>query len=201
MNTLIVKLLPGIVEGVAKGGFATLFNIKCTGMGLLWRLKQLGSAAYEGLESSKEADYIWIPSPLRHFSCDDWPTLVLECGLSKLIERLEIEAGWWFHNSAGDVRIVILISVSHADKKVWIDQWELSTAPNPEVGKDSPQPTITVPVKTCHVEMVDGKATGGPLRLKFNKPFLRDPRQGEGDIVFTREDLQVYGAHVWEFSY
>jgi len=108
----------------------------------------------------------------------------MECGLSKPIERLEMVAGCWFHNSRGEVKIVLVISVSHADKKVNIDQRELYTALNLEVSEGSPLPTITLLAKTGHVEIADGKITGTPLRLDCNKTFLRDPGQGQRPYYF-----------------
>ena len=40
--------------------------------------------------------------------------------------------------------------------------------------------------------------TSGALVLSFRLLFLRDPGQGEGDLVFSIPDLQVYAAHVWD---
>jgi len=124
----------------------------------------------------------------------------MESGLLESMERLEVEAGWWLDISGGEVKVVLLISVSHANKTIILDKWELATTPNLEAIEDHPHPTITVPTKTSHVEIVDGRATGAPLRLSFNKIFLCDPGPGKGDIVFTTKDLEAYSAYVWRFS-
>jgi len=79
------------------------------------------------------------------------------------------------------------------------DQWGLYTPPNAEVSEDTPQQTITVPAKTGDVEIVDFTVPGAPLRLDFNKTFLRHPGQGQGHIVFTTKELGD-GAYVCQFS-
>jgi len=195
-RALIVKISPGLVHGLAKRRLANMFNEKVVEMGLGNGLAELDCVAFEGRVSSKEADCTWTPHP-RYCDPSDWPTVVIECGISKSIERLEMEAGWWLDNSGGEVKIVLVISISQADRKISLDQWELATAPNLEVSED--RSTITVPTKTGHVEIVDGMVTGAPLRLDFKKIFLSDPGEGQGDIVFTPKDLEEYADDVWGF--
>ena len=60
-NTLIVKILPGLIEGVAKREFAAMFMVKVERLGLGFRVCELGPTAFEGLESPKEGDCSWIP--------------------------------------------------------------------------------------------------------------------------------------------
>ena len=195
-RALIVKISPGLVHGLAKRRLASVFNKKVVQMGLDNELAELGCVAFEGRDSSKEADCTWIPAP----DYGNFPALVIECGISGSAERLEMEAGWWLDNLGGEVKVVLVISISQADRKVSLDQWELATAPNPEVSEGRSHPTIAVPTKTGHVEIVDGMATGAPLRLDFKKIFHSDPGEGQGDIVFTKEDIEGYAAHVWRFS-
>jgi len=198
-NTLIVKIQPPHAQPISTGRFNTMIYGKVRNMGLADRLCCTGGTTFEGLWSSKEADSTWTPDS-RLCSHENWPTLVMESGLPESIKRLEVEAGWWLDISMGEVKVVLLICVSWTDKKITLDKWELATTPNPEVSEDRPHPTITVPTKTGHVEIVDGKATGAPLRLRFKNLFLRDPGKGQGDIVFTAKELEAYAAYVWRFS-
>src|SRR5438045_8118829 len=45
-------------------------------------------------------DAVYKPTILKNK--DDWPTLVLEAGLSESLPRLRIDAGWWLTNSGGE---------------------------------------------------------------------------------------------------
>jgi hypothetical protein len=40
--------------------------------------------------------------------------------------------------------------------------------------------------------------TSGALRLEFRLLFLRDPREGESDVIINVQDLERYAATVWE---
>ena len=116
-ETLIVKQMSGLVQEVASKGFGVWLDGKIAGMGLFKDIGRTESATYKGNGSQKEADCSWKPwksRPLR----TDWPTLIIECGVSKSRDRLVADAHWWLENSGGQVKIVLVISFSVSKKEI-----------------------------------------------------------------------------------
>ncbi|KAL5355504.1 hypothetical protein BJX96DRAFT_170736 [Aspergillus floccosus] len=62
-----------------------------------------------------------------------WPTLVVETGVSESLAKLRRDATWWFQNSSGDTKIVLVISIKRATKQITIEKWQLapSNLPRP----------------------------------------------------------------------
>jgi len=54
-------------------------------------------------------------------------------------------------------------------------------------------------MKTYEIDIVAGVVLGAPspLTLDFQVVFLRPPGLGEGDIVFSVQELEKYAAHIW----
>lgn len=65
-----------------------------------------------------------------------WPTLAIETGVTESLQRLREDANWSFHNSLGEVRIVLLVSIDRRRRKTVIEKWQLAPpgTPNPMTG-------------------------------------------------------------------
>ncbi|PWW75884.1 hypothetical protein C7212DRAFT_344659 [Tuber magnatum] len=111
--------------------------------------------------------------------------------------EIAVDSRWWLENSGGEVKIVILISVSEAEKRIHLEKWEMESFPNQGAKSASPNAPTAAPAKTQEVDIVGDVVTGGPLHLAFEKLMLREPRPGEGDIVFDTKELEQYAAFVW----
>ena len=172
-------------------------------MGLLDDIGRMDSTTYQANGSQKEADCAWKPWPFRPFEID-WPTVVIECGVSQSHDRLEVDAQWWFEKSGGQVNIVFVISFSKTKKEIHFQQWEMVTTPNPHVTKDQSKPTRTTPTLMREFDLVAGVSNDTSLMLNFEKLFLRPPAQSEGhpegDIVFSQQELERYATQVWNHA-
>ena len=199
-ETLIVKIFTGPVQALVGCGFGTRLDLKIGRMGLISYISRADTATYKGNGSQKQADIAWEPwSP--HHGAADWPTVVVECGVSQSRDRLEVDANWWFENSGGKVKIVFLISFSEEKKEIHFQQWELVTIPDSHVSPGQPSATRTVPTIMRKFDLVPGVPSKESLMLNFEKVFLRPPAQGEGqregDITFPQEELDEYTNYVW----
>jgi hypothetical protein len=199
-ETLIVRVFGGPFQAMVGSGFGTRLDAKIGTMGLHSYICRVDSAIYEGNGSQKQANIAWEPwSPLH--GAADWPSVVVECGVSQSRERLEVDANWWFENSGGQVKIVFLITFSEEKKEIHFQQWELVTVPDSYVSPGQPTATRTYPTIIREFDLTPGVPSKASLMLNFEKVFLRPPAQGkgqrEGDITFSRRDLEEYATHVW----
>jgi hypothetical protein len=61
-----------------------------------------------------------------------WPTLVIETGVSESLPKLRADALWWFQNSNGDVRIVLVLSINKNRRIALLEKWQLAPANTPQ---------------------------------------------------------------------
>ncbi|OJJ31599.1 hypothetical protein ASPWEDRAFT_176664 [Aspergillus wentii DTO 134E9] len=146
-------------------------------------------------------------------STQGWPTLVIETGISESLPRLRNDANWWFNNSSGAVRIVLVIAVSKARKEITIEKWQLLPPNTPipvtratlnHIRQQLPAP---MPPRVhqaagnqrsynAQVVKIDvDNITGAPLVLPFRALFDRQPRGNEADVVLGKTELR-YCARV-----
>lgn len=52
-----------------------------------------------------------------------WPTLVIESGIPESLPRLREDAKWWFENSAGAVRSVLILGINTDTKMIELEKW------------------------------------------------------------------------------
>ena len=138
------------------------------------------TTTYRGIGNRKQPDCAFQPRSPRP-DLADWPTLVVECGVSQSLPDLRRDSNWWFTNSAAQVKTVLLFSLSEKKRKIHIEQWEMREE-----------------VKCIRtIDIVEADAAGASLQLSFEHLFLRKPSKGETDIVFSTEDLEELGDYVW----
>ncbi|KAJ5123223.1 hypothetical protein N7448_009320 [Penicillium atrosanguineum] len=161
----------------------------------------------------KQADQCFIP-PCRRASPGQpvgWPTFVIETGVSESLPRLREDAQWWFNNSGGEVRMVLVISIKQT--KVEFELWQLAP-PN------SPHPLTRVYIDSLrrrHLPPLIQQATGiqqmyshhevdvtssgvagaprvdnAPMVLPFEALYNRPPRVTEGDLVLSDQDFKDF---------
>ena len=196
-ETLIVKLMAGPVQEMTSKGFGSRLDFKIAEMGLFEDIYQMGSTTFKGNGSQKEADCTWRPWKSRPLGTD-WPTLVLECGVSQSRDRLAADAHWWFENSGGQVKIVLLILYSVSKKEIRFQQWERVTIPDPHVTPVRPGPARAAPAIVSEIDLVAGVSDEASLTLNFESVFLRPPAKGEGDFIFSPKELEPFSTNVWK---
>ncbi|PUU80880.1 hypothetical protein B9Z19DRAFT_1122806 [Tuber borchii] len=183
-DTLIVKTTPGMLHCLVVDDFTVLLREKLAQMGPDCNLANLRTATFKGILGPKKADIALVPRVME----TDWPTVVFECGIEESLERLTVNT-------------VLLFSISKTERKIHLEQWELAPVPNPypRVTRAHPGPTLS-PTRVHQVDVLTTGANGAPLTLSFQKIFLRRPdkNRGEGDIVFTEQELQSYATSIWD---
>ncbi|RPA94615.1 hypothetical protein L873DRAFT_1746861 [Choiromyces venosus 120613-1] len=226
-QALIVKIPAGELHELVHREFAYMCREKAVGLGLGHELRDVGRRIFQGIASRKEPDTAFKPSsrPLE----SNWPTVVFECGVSESLKRLTVDSRWWLDNSAEGVKIVLLFSIAKVARSIHIEKWEMLTVQNPHATSANPHPFVTRPTKVHEVDIAGPVAlapvalapakhapaaptpavpapagpapvvTGVPLTLDLDKIFLRQPHQGEGNIILTAQDLGRYASDVWRF--
>ncbi|KAG0638561.1 hypothetical protein HOY80DRAFT_1077603 [Tuber brumale] len=192
---LIIKIMPSAVHEIACDEFAVFLWKKIIGMELDETLTTVRSTTFRGRSSSKEADAAF--KPVSHTLKTDWLTLVFECGVTESYTHLKADAHWWLENSSGSVKIVLLFLISESKKSIHLEQWERITLPDLNSIQDNSSLVTTRPTKTQQVNIIESTATGPPFIFDFNKIFLRQPVDGEGNIIFSTHDLERYARKVW----
>lgn len=155
-------------------------------------------------KTGKQADNIFTPGtrrPTQGKICG-WPTLVIETGMSASHSKLEADAKWWFANSSGDVRIVLLrvLNTTYVRFEKWqlvppnaprpvtqayVDQLRANPAHNPPTDR---QPPGNQHAYAAHeVTVTATTITGGPLTFPFAALYERPPGPNEGDVVITSQ--------------
>ncbi|KAJ5577123.1 hypothetical protein N7535_004049 [Penicillium sp. DV-2018c] len=98
------------------------------GMGLQRSISMTGTHSVRGRYCEKQADESWFlrqPIPGRSTK---WPTVTVEVGVSEFYPKLKADAEWWLTNSSGDVKLVIIVSVSRKTPQIKFETVTLTSA-------------------------------------------------------------------------
>ncbi|PUU81610.1 hypothetical protein B9Z19DRAFT_1121904 [Tuber borchii] len=183
--------------------FARWFEEKLLLMGIREELEATGELTCQVPGGGGQPDSSYKPWPLRALD-DDWPTLIIEAGVSQKIADLQEDAIWWLESSREAVSTVILIFASRPEKQLLLQKWEMAEIPNPQRTRGRPWVVEDiVPMSIEDMEIIGGVITGDEAKKKitidFKKTLLRDPERlnGESDCVFTCEDLRDIARRLW----
>jgi hypothetical protein len=202
IETMIVKLPSEAHERAHQTLGQRIQHITITPMRLgLEEFTGLGATKYVGADAStKEGDSSWKNLRTRP-NKGDWPTLVIEAGMSESLPRLRTDARWWIEHSAGKVNIVLLVWIRPTVKTVKIEKWVSGPAP---VTRSSPRLALTntLPIQTAEITINQSNTpsviVGAPLRLEFDKLFDRPANLLlEQDVMFTSQDLDDWVKWLW----
>ncbi|PGH13881.1 hypothetical protein AJ80_06150 [Polytolypa hystricis UAMH7299] len=193
IETLIIKI-PTREHEVAYRSLGKRITSQVEAMGLGEdEFLDLGSTKFVAQNSStKESDGAWLNLQSRP-NRGDWPSFVIEAGYSEGLERLHSDARCWIENSAGQVRIVLLLSIRPSARSIVIEKWELGSGPS--TSNMSPVQTANLTVTSTEPQNITGSV---PLVLEFNKIFGRAPvALTEHDLTFTAQDLTNWADIFW----
>jgi hypothetical protein len=148
----------------------------------------------EGPNKKKVPDNGWGPIRKPPGRREEWAAVVLEVGVSEHKSKLQSDAQWWLNNSNGEVKIVFTMSVDRRRLQIIITKWEL----------ENNQPGVTQIVTLWKDKIGDDeeiKTSGAPLRIEFNKLFLREPAApNEQDIQIKEINLRRLARTVWRIQ-
>ncbi|GIK05235.1 hypothetical protein Aspvir_009339 [Aspergillus viridinutans] len=136
-TTALIKIVPSHPHEYATSRLRDniTFSAVLAGMSMddiLWSGKTTHRPSVAA-NKGKEADDCFIP-PTRQAGRNQppgWPSLVIETGVSESLTRLRQDARWWFENSEGAVRTVILLSIKRTCGTILLEKWQLSPPGQP----------------------------------------------------------------------
>ncbi|OJJ45796.1 hypothetical protein ASPZODRAFT_528370 [Penicilliopsis zonata CBS 506.65] len=219
-STGVLKVVPSWPHERVTGDFNLQLSALFTTAGVpLGDFGWARSMRYPGTSSDrqKEADECLVPATrMPTGQTEGWPTLVFETGVSESLSRLRNDARWWFNNSKGAVRIVLVISIKRSgNKEVTIEKWQLLPpgAPQPVTRAvidsfryihPAPMPPLVhQPAVSQHpydaqvIKITQNSVTGGPLVLPFRALMDRPPQGQERDIVLHDQELRFCSRSVF----
>lgn len=199
------------VQGHALGRFKYGLKKQLTNMGITndrWEFACSKTRHSRGLVLDKKdtvqiksihsADRIFVPGIIRptKFDADrqPWPTMVIETGsdCANIASRFYLEYGadWWFTQSEGFTKIVIIMMFDYTHHATVIEKWVC--APEPPYTKKLVQ-TITVFPQPKDKGKPTVIVKGEDLVLDFGSLMGRPKREGESDIVFDTDFMKGFG--------
>jgi len=158
--------------------------------------------------NSKQPDQCFSPGPRQPTGGQlSWPTLVIETGVTESLPKLEEDVQWWFQNSNGDVRIVLVLSINKSQRTALLQKWQLAPVNTPQpmtravlnrLRRQVPPPMPPLlqqmprsqqPYIHQEIQMTQTTMTGGSLVLPFEALFCRPPQGTETDITLNQQEL------------
>ncbi|KAE8423842.1 hypothetical protein BDV36DRAFT_289939 [Aspergillus pseudocaelatus] len=185
----LIKVMPGAGHEMPTNDFTLVVFGALRAMGLYWEdIRWGGATRYR--------------SP---------PTLIIETGVSESLPKLQEDAKWWFNNSSGRIRIVILISLKRA--KMLFQKWQLVPPNAPtlitrqyisSLRQQSPNmpPLVNQPatIQTLYMDqevtVTPNAVIGAPMVLPFQALMDRAPAFNETDISITAQHFRGF-ARTW----
>ncbi|KAG0633358.1 hypothetical protein HOY80DRAFT_913581 [Tuber brumale] len=146
---------------------------------------------------SKEADGGIKPADTRA-DRDEWPSLVIEVGVSQTLLSLRQDACWWPEHSKERTRIVILIQIKKNPKSLRLERWERVV----DKGRPSTRSRQkTIPKFTQHFDInfngrVSHAVSQPDLIIPYKSVFDTGYDVGT-DIVLTKAELSAWSLRVF----
>jgi hypothetical protein len=190
----------------AHRSFGKLLDSQSLAMGISpFEFADVGGTTYQGHSVKKEADTAYKPSTYRPNTAD-WPTLILEAGVSQSLRQLRNSAKWWLSNSRGQVKIVLIFSIHEGSRTIQIEKWEARPAAGRATRSNQllAQVPTQVPTQVQQTTIDPNNVNGTPLILHFHLIFLRAINQNavpaEHDFTFTAQDLRNWANGFWNVA-
>ncbi|KAJ5491681.1 hypothetical protein N7539_003248 [Penicillium diatomitis] len=203
VTQLLIVTVPGLAHDTAVGKFTWFFTTCCQRAGIELVIPTSSARVYEG-QSCKEPDCSWYPEDTPVDRNTTWPSVILEVGLSESTRKLRADAAWWLAKSAGQVNVVILISINCAVAEITFEsvvleqppiylrggrrQYRLQTRQSITVTRPpggASQPVTTVPSTL-------------PFTITFEEIMRRSPIPPEADMAIPIAALEGIARNVWK---
>jgi hypothetical protein len=160
-----------------------LFGEKISKMNCLDEFAATGAAGAHLQNIYKEPDGSWGPLAVNY------PTCVLEVGVSQSLRSLEHDAQRWIENRASHVTQVVTVNIYLQSREIIVTVWK-------KVGQKAVKDNdIYVEIRGDRPRVRDNRCLG----LSFEKIFERRPTHGtaERDVIFSGRELGRIARRVW----
>ncbi|CAG8888044.1 unnamed protein product [Penicillium egyptiacum] len=207
----VIRIMPSGAHERVTRSFSNKLVAKLLNMGIDPDDYTMNTATrYHGRTCDKEADESLTPSG-NPSDDDNWPSLVIETGLSESEAQLRADAYWWFSNSDYKVNMVILFHVQRSpERRVTIKHYSLRpTTPRITRGlqaeaqrtllSQTDSPIVLRHSAVNEIVITSSDVENAPLELDFESVMRRRPAPNtrERNITFTAEDLAACCRHVF----
>lgn len=155
----------------------------------------IGATISKGRYCGKEPD--WGMRPIADSTSratnlpaaeEPWPSLVVEVGSSQSYSSLSIDAQWWWHNSGGATKLVLLFKIKNTQGfSVEVELWEEVTAHATGMVTRARSTRI---LERTQSTTVDGSGTHSSISLRYSTLMRQPPGPTHPEfVVLTREML------------
>ncbi|PWW75883.1 hypothetical protein C7212DRAFT_196476, partial [Tuber magnatum] len=96
-QVLVIKIMISSTHEIVNKTFTTLILKKAIQMGIDHNFAYMGSTTLTAPGGRNEGDFTFRPVDFRPYKTS-WPTLVVECGVSRSLARLVVDPRWWLEN-------------------------------------------------------------------------------------------------------
>ncbi|KAJ5566572.1 hypothetical protein N7535_008210 [Penicillium sp. DV-2018c] len=204
----VIRIIPSKAHERVTQSFSNEVVEKLLDMGIRSRDYTMNAASrYHGAVCDKEADQSLTPSS-NPSDDDDWPSLVIETGLSESEAQPRNDAHWWFSNSGYQVNLTLLIYIQRSPQRrvvLKLYSFRPTTARitrglQVEPGRtllDGPASSQAVPptqlrphLAAREIVVTSSNVENAPLELEFESVVRRQPAPNteEKNITFTSHD-------------
>lgn len=143
-----------------------------------------------------QADQIFYPDQrLPRKARDNWSTLVVIIGVTESKTKFEEDAKWWFTNSRGGVRIVVIILVT-MDETIFEKREHLPDIPAHSTRQYMGNGERYYCAQKAMV--TSNGVTGAPMKFPSKDLLDRDPQNKETDIVLNDEDFHYMTRTIFD---
>ncbi len=192
---LIIKLLAGVLYCGVVHEFASMFHEKFFRLGVCASLVATGCGGFGRRGGrSKEADIGY--KPISRHMVDEWPSFVIEVGVSESLAMLRSDAAFWITKSDGRTRIVIVLSINQRRQQFSIERWEEVPRTRP-IRSTANYSRIPGLMQSLTLN-ADVDYDGASLVIPAKKVFDIVPQNIHGEeFLFTPNILNEFKTTIW----
>lgn len=208
---LLLVTIPSMHHECTSRYFFSEVSRQLMGMSLVDKLIPCGATTHSGrgaggISGMGEGDESWVPLSTRPGS-GAWPSLVIEVGVTQTLPEMRAKAQLWFRLSNFEVKIVLLVKLSSAQRSMTVEKWK-ALPEDPRPGPQTRAATARLEprcVQTAAVFAPKGARVANPqafavvgsdIILEFIQLFLRQPGPNESDIVISTDSLRQIASDV-----
>lgn len=202
----LVITVPGTPHGAVIGEFYSRFAITTHIANIADTVSSLAGTRVQGTTCSKEPHGSWAPEDMPPGRNENWPTVVLEVGVSELRNKLRADAAWWLADSDGQVHVVIIISVNQTIAEVTFEKVTLQERPRyMRNGRRQFQPETRQLIRVSRTPGGPGQPittvpNTSPLIITVQELLCRPPNTGETDPVIPISALERIACAAWRWQ-
>jgi len=187
-SQILIFTMAGRPHEIVAMEMQNLFYEKIKGMNCQEEFCSSGQALVHLQRLNKQPDSSWGPRAV------DYPTCVLEVGLSESLRRLDCDAKRWIENEQTHVTQVITAKIYPHGHEIIFSIWRRTATHQAE--KDDRIDEIHVELREGRPRVRDNRC----LRVSFEQILERPPTRGtaERDIIVSGRELGGIARRVWE---